>query len=138
MLDSNASVPGVLVVSRFRVPSDQVDAFGDMARRAIEVLGACNGFIDGAIGQSTDDLELRTIATRWTNIGAYRRSLSSFDVRVTAIPLLSTAIDEPSSYELVHVRTTEGIVEAPSGLAADSEGTRLGQAAGPDIPGVRT
>ena len=94
--------------------------------------------MDGAIGQSTDDLELRTIATRWTNIGAYRRSLSSFDVRVTAIPLLSTAIDEPSSYELVHVRTTEGFVEAPSGLAADSEATRLGEAAGPDIPGVRT
>jgi hypothetical protein len=32
-------------------------------------------------------------------VGAYRRALSSYDVRVGAVPLLSRALDEPSAYE---------------------------------------
>ena len=37
----------------------------------------------------------------WENVGAYRRALSAYDVKVGAVPLLSTAIDEPSAYEVV-------------------------------------
>ena len=136
MFDSNACPPGLLVVSRFDVAPDDADEFAGRARAAIDVLSACAGFIDAELGQSTDDPRLRVIAVRWTGIGAYRRALSSFDVKVTAVPLLSISIDEPSAYEVVHVRDASGVVEATSGLAADSESARLGEAAGPSVPGV--
>ena len=35
------------------------------------------------------------------NVGSYRRALSSYDVKVEAVPLLSLAVDEPSAYELM-------------------------------------
>ena len=118
-----------MVMSRFRVPASAAAAFASDARLAIEVMGRCAGFVDAALGQSTDDPELRTITSRWTSIGAYRRSLSSFDVKMSAIPLLSTAIDEPSAFELVHERDSAGARDAESGLAADAHATRLGEAA---------
>ena len=39
------------------------------------------------------------MVTRWRDVGSYRRALSSYDVKVGAVPLLSRAIDEPSAYE---------------------------------------
>ena len=33
--------------------------------------------------------------------GAYRRALSSYDVKLHAVPTLSRALDEPSAYEVV-------------------------------------
>ena len=41
------------------------------------------------------------LVTTWENVGAYRRALSSYDVKLHAVPLLSRAIDEPSAYEVV-------------------------------------
>ena len=48
-----------------------------------------------------DDPELWVLTTRWQNVGSYRRALSAYDVKLTAVPLLSRAIDEPSAYEVV-------------------------------------
>lgn len=127
-----------MVVSRFRVPQDQAAAFAADARTAIMALGACPGFIDGVLGQSTDDPELRTISTRWTGIGAYRRSLSNYEVKLSAIPLLSTAVDEPSAFEVVHARTPQSSHDAESGLAADAHETRLGEAAAPSVGRIVT
>ena len=39
------------------------------------------------------------LVTTWEHVGAYRRALSSYDVKLHAVPLLSRAIDEPSAYE---------------------------------------
>ena len=41
------------------------------------------------------------LTTRWVHVGAYRRALSAYDVKVGAVPLLSRAIDEPGAYETV-------------------------------------
>jgi hypothetical protein len=35
----------------------------------------------------------------WENVGSYRRALSPYEVKLTAVPLLSLAIDEPTAYE---------------------------------------
>lgn len=126
------------MVSRFVVPPDQAETFAVQAREAIATLAQCAGFVDAALGQSTDDPQLRTIATRWQSIGAYRRSLSNYDVKLTAIPLLSTAVDEPSAFELVHVRDVDSAHDAVSGLAADAGETRLGHAASPSVERVVT
>ena len=125
-----------MVIGRFRVPDDRAEAFARDARAALQVLGERDGFIDGAIGQATDDPELRVLTTRWSGVGAYRRALSSLDVKMTAIPFLSMAIDEPSAFEIVHGRDASGTHDAVSALAADAGSTRLGEAAGPSVPPV--
>ena len=80
--------------------------------------------------------DLLVIRSEWDSVGAYRRGMSSFDVKVTAVPLLSTAIDEPSAYELVRARVGTVLAVADSGLAADAGQVGLGSAAGPDVPPV--
>jgi hypothetical protein len=53
-------------------------------------------------------------------VGSYRRALSAYDVKVTAVPLLSQAIDEPSAYELVgDADLNESVPRALGGLDAD-------------------
>ena len=123
-------------MSRFRVPAGQVDQFAAAARVAIQALSERPGFIEAALGQSTDEDDLRIITTRWDGIGAYRRALSAYEVKIAAVPLLSLAVDEPSAFEVVHSRTAQGVVERTSGLAADAGSIGLGFASGPDIAPV--
>ena len=126
----------LLVVSRFRVGDPERPAFLADAGRAVEALAAPPGCRAASIGQSTDESGLIAIRTEWSGVGAYRRALSAFDVKVNAIPLLSAAIDEPSAYELVHHWTPDGLTVAPSGLAADAGAVGLGTAAAPLVPPV--
>jgi Antibiotic biosynthesis monooxygenase len=96
----------VLVVSRFRVPVADGEAFrGDLAT-AREALAACAGYAGGAIGRNVDDPELWVLSTRWENVGSYRRALSSYDVTLRAVAVLSRAIEEPSAYEDAEPGTT--------------------------------
>lgn len=125
--------PTFIVLNRFRNDSAEFPA---SARAAIAALAACTGFVDAHLGQSTDEPDLRTITTRWVSVGAYRRALSNFEVKMTAVPLLSTAIDESSAYEVVHYRSPEGFVDAVTGLALDAGSIGLGEAAGPNIAAV--
>jgi ribosome modulation factor len=91
----------VLVVNRFRVPDSEAAAFRDDLVRAHEVLIAQTGYVAGVVGRNVDDPELWTLTTRWEHVGAYRRALSTYDAKLTAVPILSRALDEPSAYELV-------------------------------------
>ena len=94
------SVPGMLVVTRFRVPLDEGAGFRADAERALATLAARPGFVDGNLGRNVDDPELWALVTRWESVGGYRRALSSYDVKLDAVPLLSRALDEPSAYEI--------------------------------------
>jgi quinol monooxygenase YgiN len=126
----------LLVVSRFRVDPQGRAAFQHAAGEALEALTAQPGCRAASLGQSTDDPHLLVIRSEWDGVGAYRRALSAFDVKVRAVPLLSSAIDEPSAYELVRSWTPDGLVSAASGLAADAGVIGLGESAGPDIASV--
>jgi quinol monooxygenase YgiN len=86
----------VLVVNRFR--SDDAGLRDDLTA-ALAVLRARDGCEDGRIGRNVDDPTLWVMVTRWTDVGSYRRALSSYDVKMGAVPLLSRALDEPSAYE---------------------------------------
>ena len=100
------------------------------------MLAGCAGFIEAFLGQSTDEEGLLTITTRWDQVGSYRRALSSFEVKMSVIPFLSCAIDEPSAYEIVHHRMVTTSLDAPAGLAADAGTIGLGSAAGPGVAAV--
>jgi quinol monooxygenase YgiN len=91
----------VIVVNRFRVDDVDEAAFRADVDAARAVLAERPGFVDGQIGRNVDDPQLWVLATTWADVGSYRRALSAYDVKVTAVPLLSRAIDEPSAYESV-------------------------------------
>ncbi len=59
------------------------------------------GYLEGWIGRNVDDPELWVLTTRWESVGAYRRALSSYDVKLHAWSTLGQAIDEPGAYEVV-------------------------------------
>ncbi len=91
----------MIVVNRFRVPEEQQGQFRDDLQRAREVLAERPGHVRGRVGRNTDDPQLWVLTTEWESVGAYRRALSAYDVKLTAVPVLSRAIDEPSAYEPV-------------------------------------
>jgi quinol monooxygenase YgiN len=91
----------MLVVIRFRVAVDEEASFLEAADTALASLAQQPGHLGADLGRATDDPELWVLALRWANVGAYRRALSAYDVKVSAVPLLSRAIDEPTAYEVV-------------------------------------
>jgi hypothetical protein len=105
-------VAGVLVVNRFRV--DELDAatFAEDVERAHALLAARPGYAGGAVGRNVDDPTLWVLQTRWVDVGSYRRALSSYDVKLGAVPLLSRALDEPSAYEVLGEEGAAGLNEA--------------------------
>lgn len=91
----------MLVINRFRVDEGAAAQFRADLVSAHALLAARPGYVDGTVGRNVDDPTLWVLQTRWLNVGSYRRALSSYDVKLGAVPLLSRAVDEPSAYELV-------------------------------------
>lgn len=89
----------MIAIARFQVPIAQNAEFRAQIERALEVFSEREGFISGDYGQNLDENELWTLVTHWKNVGSYRRSLSSTQVKMEVVPLLATAIDEPGAYE---------------------------------------
>ncbi len=46
----------MLVVTRFRVPVEDVASFRDDLMTAHEALAACRGYLDGTVGRNVDEL----------------------------------------------------------------------------------
>jgi hypothetical protein len=125
----------VLVVVRFRLAPDGGEDFLTRARTALAAFAAAPGYRSGRIGRATDDPALWLLSMEWDGPGAYRRALSSYDVKVSAVPVLMEAYDEPSAYEVLV--SDEG--DAAPGLrrtrrAADADTVAVGEASGPDVP----
>jgi quinol monooxygenase YgiN len=125
-----SSVASVLVVTRFEVPEADADGFLEQARTALAAFAAREGYLAGRIGRAADDPSAWVMTTEWTGVGAYRRSLSSYDVKVDAAPLLSRGRNEPSAFEIL---VRDGVV-SESRRAVDADTVALGDAAGPAIP----
>jgi Antibiotic biosynthesis monooxygenase len=108
----------VLVVTRYVVPPAEGSAFLARAQVALAALAARPGWRSGRIGRATDDSAAWVLTTEWDSVGAYRRALSAYDVKIDAVPLLSLATDEVSAFEVL-VATGQGSdgLAGPSGLA---------------------
>ncbi|MFD0773001.1 antibiotic biosynthesis monooxygenase family protein [Streptomonospora algeriensis] len=107
----------MVVITRYTVPAGEEDAFVARAEAAVEAMSRRPGFRASRIGRAADDPQLWTVVTEWDGPGAYRRALSDFDVRMAAVPLLSTAYNEPSAFEVVSRRAPEGHGAGPGGGA---------------------
>lgn len=89
----------MIVLSRFRVPTQAAAGFIEQAEAAIAVLRRREGLLSLDFGRNIDEAELWTITTRWVDVGSYRRALSGIESKSVVVPLLSLAVDEPSAYE---------------------------------------
>lgn len=104
----------MLVVNRFSVPEDEAEAFRADLEAAHAVLAARPGFVAGTVGRNLDEPTLWVLTTRWEHVGAYRRALSSYDVKMGAVRLLARAVDEASAYEVVEPGTDLNVAAARS------------------------
>ncbi|GAA4585287.1 quinol monooxygenase YgiN [Actinoplanes octamycinicus] len=89
----------MLVLNRFTVPPDTRDGFLERAHAALAALAACPGYRSGRLTRALEDTAAWTLVTEWESVGAYRRALGAFDVKVHATPLLAQSLDEPSAFE---------------------------------------
>jgi quinol monooxygenase YgiN len=89
----------MLVLNRFLVPPDTLDGFQEQAHAALAALAQCPGYLSGRLTRALEDTASWTLVTEWESVGAYRRALGAFDVKVNATPLLARSLDEPSAFE---------------------------------------
>jgi heme oxygenase (mycobilin-producing) len=111
----------VLALNRFVVVPERTVEFTRQAHAALAALAARPGFRDGELARNLDRPDQWCLVTRWQSVGAYRRALGDFGVRVNAVPLLAQAVNEPSAYESLVAASAGGeLVTADSDLAADT------------------
>lgn len=111
----------MLSVTRHRVAPDAAPTFESDARAALEVLRQRPGFRRGTVGRCTDDAGLWVVVTWWDDVGSFRRALSAYEVKMTAVPVLATAIDEASAFEPLLVATPDAVAGRASDRAADAD-----------------
>lgn len=119
----------MLVVSRFDVPEGEADGFLAQAGEALAVLAARPGCLGGELGRSADDPTVWVVTTRWDSVGAYRRALGAYEVKLQATPVLSRARWEPSAFEvLARAEGSTAPQFRPSERARDAATSGPGQA----------
>jgi quinol monooxygenase YgiN len=119
----------MLAVTRYRVEPADAASFLAQARAALAVLAGRPGWRTGHVGRATDDPALWVLTSEWDDVGSYRRALSTHEVKITAVPLLSRAIDEPTAFE--ELTDPDGYGSA---LAPDAGQVRVGEAAAAVVP----
>lgn len=122
---------GFVVITRYRVAS--LETWLVDAKAALAPLVTQPQCLGGEISASVDDPELVAIVTRWATVGDYRRAMSSFDVKMHTVPLLSASIDEPTTFEVLHRNGPDGAADLPSMRALDADSIGLGYAAAPSV-----
>jgi heme oxygenase (mycobilin-producing) len=84
--------------------------FVERAEAALAALAARPGYVSGALGRAYDDPTHWALSTEWASVGAYRRALGGFDVKVHATPLLAQSVDEPSAFEILARTGDDGVI----------------------------
>ena len=120
----------MLVVTRFRVAEPDGERFLADATTAVAALAACRGYRSGRVGRAVEDPSAWVVQTEWDGVGAYRRALSAYDVKVHAAPLLGLALDEASAYEVLFADGADPVDEGESARALDADVAGPGQSLG--------
>ena len=108
----------MLVLNRF-ITTDTPDGFVQRAHAALAALAERPGYLSGRLTRALDDPAHWTLVTEWEAVGAYRRALGAFDVKVHATPLLAESVDVPSAFETLASAEPGGeVIVTPSDRAA--------------------
>ncbi len=105
------------MVTRHR-PSDP-DAFQDQAAQALAVLAEQPGFLSGELARSPDDAAQWLLTMRWRDVGSMRRGMGGYAAKIALGPVLASALDGASVFEVLLEAGPGGISEATSDLAPD-------------------
>ena len=126
----------MLVITRYSVREQEGRDFYAKAKSAIKVLAEQPGYVRGRIGRATDEPRQWVVVTEWQSVGAYRRAIGTYTVKVEAVPFLALAQDEPTAYEILYADMLDpegSTAEWGSDRAADADSVGLGEAAGPEV-----
>lgn len=116
---------GMLAIVRFDTSGDE-SALLARAEAALGALSRCAGFERGWFAQSTDAPTVWTLCTLWRSVGAYRRALSSYEVKIHATPFMYDAREEPTGFEVRIAATPEAVELRAGDLAPDATTTGVG------------
>ena len=100
------------------------EPFVERAHTALATLAACRGYLSGRLTRAIDEPDRWCLVTTWESVGAYRRALSSYEVKVHATPLLAQALDEPSAYETLASAEPAGPIVVAGSDRADGPALR--------------
>ena len=89
----------MIAVIRLLLPAQEQAGAPERFRTALAALTAQSGCVSATAARSIDDPAVWVLSMRWQSVGAYRRALSAYDVKMNAVPLLHHAMDEPSAFE---------------------------------------
>lgn len=112
----------MLVVTRFTVPEADGQAFDRSAREALAALADQPGYRGGRLGRAADDPTEWVLTTEWAGVGAYRRALSAYAVKMSATLLLSRAHAGPSAFEVLYADGPGAPAARPSSRATPPAG----------------
>lgn len=118
--DSNrAGALPFVVHTRFRVVGDQVGSFRGQVVAAVDVLAAAAGFRRARLSRSIEDPDVWSLDLEWDDVGSYRRGVSTYEAKVSAVPLLSSSVDEPTAFESLEVVDGRGRSRADTAVRHD-------------------
>jgi quinol monooxygenase YgiN len=104
----------LVVVTRYVVPEAESATFRERAREALDALRSQPGCRRGHVGRALDDPTRWLLQTEWDSTGAYRRGLSSYDVKLRAVPVMYHAVDEVTAYEALVEAAADGLTDHAS------------------------
>ena len=107
----------MIVVMQFM--TDDAPTLVPQLELALTTLAARPGYVEGRAGRSTDDPTAWILVTEWASVGAYRRALGNYDVKLHATPLLAQALDRPSAFEELLVVDRAGAITRQSSDRAE-------------------
>jgi quinol monooxygenase YgiN len=96
----------VIVVTEHRAD----DSFLDLGRALLVALAGAEGYVSGQIARSPDEPDVWLMVTTWRDVGSMRRGFGSFDAKVAAAPVMLSAVDRVSAFEVM-LESTEGGVQ---------------------------
>ena len=118
----------MLVLYRFAVTESGTEDFARDAEAALAALASCDGYVRGALARAVDEDETWLLSTEWIGVGAYRRALSNFQVKMST-PLLSRALPEASGFEVLAECAPGGEpTRSDTDRSADPDAARRGAA----------
>ena len=90
-------------VFRFDVPADDA-SFVQAAAPALDALRASTGCVSAALVRAVEEPALWLLVAEWEGVGAYRRAMGSYDVKLYAHPFLVRARPDESAFEVIERR----------------------------------
>lgn len=110
-----------MVVLRFAV--DDEPSFLADAPAALEALAGRPGYRRGHLGRAVDEPSQWCLLTEWESVGAYRRALGAYEVKLHATPLLARALPVASAFEpLLSAEPGQAAVAASSDASGIATG----------------